>query len=210
MIVPVAVILPLIAWHLFGGGLDESFTKQAFTWVVMVSQIVALALSMLLIARRLRRHGKAWTDVGFRRFKFWRAVRYMLGFYGIMALFLIGVAVTASLLLGPDAGPDQRTLNTVRQTSPLVALFLSVLLVPVLEEIVYRGVLFSALRARYRVGLSVLFSGLIFAVAHFDPFIIIAILPLGFYAAFMTYKLGSIYPAIMLHMSWNLLVFLVR
>lgn len=167
---------------------------------------------MWLIKRRLQRYNLSWQALGFRRFKFSKAFLYIFGFYGVMAIFLIGLVIVAAIVAGlgqpPAASKSSGGLHW--QAFPLLGILVTVIITPLLEEVVFRGVLFQALLRRYSGVLSVIISSLIFAAVHLDPAHIISILPLGFYAAIMTHRLGSIWPAVVLHMSWNLLVFFVR
>jgi membrane protease YdiL (CAAX protease family) len=83
---------------------------------------------------------------------------------------------------------------------------LSVIIAPIIEEVVFRGVLFPAIAKRYGVIAGVIISAIIFTLVHLDPVQMLSVLPLGIYLAVMYLKTDSIYPGIILHAIWNLMV----
>ena len=91
------------------------------------------------------------------------------------------------------------------------ALLITVILAPVIEEVIFRGVLFTSLRQKKGLIFAIVVSGLIFSLAHIgNPIQAIGALPLGIYLCFMYHRLGSIIPGILLHASWNLFVLLIK
>jgi membrane protease YdiL (CAAX protease family) len=83
---------------------------------------------------------------------------------------------------------------------------------PFTEEILYRGLLFRWLLARYTPWLAVCISALIFVVAHllfalpdFDMGGLVSYFLTGVFCALLTWTTGSLYPALCLHISLNIL-----
>ena len=90
---------------------------------------------------------------------------------------------------------------------PVVVLELvdAVVLTPVIEEILFRGLLFATLRARFGLGASAVLSAAIFAVAHgYGPAGFIAVFWSGVLWAVAYEKTGSLIPAIAAHAVDNL------
>lgn len=126
--------------------------------------------------------------------------------------------------LFPDGEPVQNIAGTI--SDPDISQFLrtvliltAVLFAPLIEEIVFRGVLLRALRRRGKT-VAIVASAIIFAAVHladlrtdrFFAAVAVAIPPLlilGAVLAWITLRTGRIGPAIFLHSGWNLLAVLV-
>ena len=147
-------------------------------------------------------------------------------YIGIGILFQVAVAVMflpLSDLLFPDGRPPQEVADLISDASSLVLkvglVLAAVLLAPVTEEILFRGVLFNALRKRGD-RFAMVVSSLVFAAAHALGLDVermwqsaLVVLPpifaLGMILAWVTRRSGRLGPAIMLHSGWNLLASLV-
>ena len=145
---------------------DRPTVAQAVDAPVMYLPIVLLAWRLLLLpngARLAEVFGLRPGPGG------WRVVL-------LMAALLVGagVVIDAGLSLGSswlhldshwaewfDSDLAWGPLGAVAMT-----LFVTVVLAPVFEEIIFRGVLYGSLRARWGVGPSIVVSALVFALAH--------------------------------------------
>jgi CAAX protease family protein len=72
-------------------------------------------------------------------------------------------------------------------------------LAPVCEELAFRGHLLSALQLRLRPGAAIGLSALAFAALHLDPVRLPGLLFLGVLYGWLTWRSGSIYPAVLAH-----------
>ena len=91
------------------------------------------------------------------------------------------------------------------------------------EELGWRGFLVPELAGRYRLGLAGVLSGLIWGLWHFPLFLasgfggipawyalacfILAIVPLGYVCAWLRWRSGSVWPAVVLHAAHNALLY---
>ncbi|MDA0245894.1 MAG: type II CAAX endopeptidase family protein [Chloroflexi bacterium] len=73
------------------------------------------------------------------------------------------------------------------------------LLVPVAEELIFRGVLLTWLAAHVPGWAAVLFTSLLFAAMHGEPSIVAGTLFLGLACGWLVQKSGSLWPAIAVH-----------
>jgi membrane protease YdiL (CAAX protease family) len=97
------------------------------------------------------------------------------------------------VLLGPTGG-----------ALGLAAVILTVTITaPILEEVVYRGLVYRAFRDRAGVPLAVLASGFVFAVAHLEVDHILPLWWIGMVLALVVERTGSIIPAMGLHALYN-------
>jgi membrane protease YdiL (CAAX protease family) len=215
-VLPVALMSPLIVAKLLGFPLVEhiGMTVENFGVFVLAVQVVGLLISLVIIAKKLKNNGSTWSIVGLKKFKPFQAARYIVGYYLILLSLLVALAIVAAIIIGFDvpATPNNESGGTGILTlmgNFWLTFILVVILAPIIEEIVFRGILFSAIKKRYGLTIGVIGSSLVFTLVHFDPVQMISVLPLGVYLALMYHRTGSIYPGIILHATWNLLVLLI-
>ena len=86
-------------------------------------------------------------------------------------------------------------------------------MVPVLEELVFRGLIFSILKSRVNLIISIILSSLLFAIGHINPleinyglFIKAFILGIVLAIFYTKYRLGGV---ILLHGCYNLIILIV-
>ncbi len=83
------------------------------------------------------------------------------------------------------------------------------LLPPLMEELAFRGVIFTGLRKTLGVAESFIISSFAFALLHLSIPSLITHLPLGLYFCFLRYRSQSLWPAMFAHCLHNLGVILV-
>lgn len=147
------------------------------------------------------------------------------GDFGYIALGLIFQIALAALiaplaeLLFPDGQPPQEVADAIANadSTMLVVGFIvaAVILAPITEELMFRGVLLRALEPRGK-RLALIVSALLFAAIHLlgvdytrfwqsAAVIIPPIFLLGLVLGWLTQRNGRLGPAIFLHSGWNLL-----
>ena len=77
------------------------------------------------------------------------------------------------------------------------------LVAPLCEELTFRGWVLTALRTRHRTGFALFLSGLLFALVHLDPVRFTAVLALGALFAWLAWRAGSVWPAVVAHLVNN-------
>lgn len=83
------------------------------------------------------------------------------------------------------------------------------LLPPIMEELAFRGVMFTGLRKTLGVAESFIISSFAFALLHMSLPALITHLPLGLYFCLLRYRSQSLWPAMFAHCLHNLGVILV-
>ena len=76
---------------------------------------------------------------------------------------------------------------------------------PLAEEIFFRGFVFSGLAGRLGIGWAAAVSSLLFALAHFDPRVMVPIFAIGLLLAWLYTRTGSIWACFATHAAWNAL-----
>ncbi len=128
-----------------------------------------------------------------------------------------GLLVTASLLVaalvgltGSDAVPEQLILDEALSggARTVLAVVAAVLLAPVAEELLFRGLLHRALRRRRGVLAATLLSSALFAVVHLDvalsqPLALVGLLLVGIALALAYERTGGLLVPIVAHAAYN-------
>lgn len=121
---------------------------------------------------------------------------------GIATLFAAyGINILLTLLVGVEDPVEQQLLQDAMAggVTLLLAAFIAVIVAPIVEEIVFRGILFRALGDRIGVWLGALISSAIFALIHIEVVVSQPVALGGLFAVGMVLALAY-------HWTGNLLV----
>ena len=132
-------------------------------------------------------------------FKFWHGAVILIGVYAI--------ALTLSNFFGSQDNEMLRILRSSPEAVYLVA-FLATFTAPLVEEVVYRGVLYSAFQRTFNVTAAVILVTVIFAFVHVPQYYpdfstIISILLLSLVLTLIRVKTGNLLPCIIFHTVFN-------
>ncbi|WP_108672166.1 CPBP family intramembrane glutamic endopeptidase [Peribacillus acanthi] len=127
-----------------------------------------------------------------------------------MAFFAQIIAASIEKAIGIEPGSE----NTLRimeliQSIPAV-MIVSSIIGPILEEIVFRKIIFGALYKKMNFFFAALLSSVIFGFAHFEPIHIILYSAMGFTFAFLYVKTNRILVPIIAHMTMNTIVVILQ
>ena len=114
-------------------------------------------------------------------------------------------------LLGDQGGSNPLLEMVLRSDNPLALVLLAltaVVLAPLFEELVFRGVLLPVLARGLGRGWGVFLSGLVFAVAHLSIGELPPLLVLGIGLALLRLSTGRLLPCVVMHACWNAATFL--
>lgn len=124
---------------------------------------------------------------------------------------LLGGLLTSLLANGRTVTQDVQNLGMHTPLGLRLALVIVVTSVgPLVEEILFRGVLLSALTKRWRIGWSVAISSLLFAVSHLPSmqwqwYALPDLMLLASVLAWLRLRTGSLWPSVLAHGVNNLL-----
>lgn len=183
----VALTVPLMAVE---GALSATDFDEVMTFA-MYLPIVAWV--WLMVVRRAGVELGAmfrWPRLG----AYWAVVA---GMFAIQFVFSIA-AITLTELLVPgfdDALGDMGTGNVV------LAMLGIVIVPPLVEETLFRGVLIERFAVKWRLWVGILLSAVLFAVLHVDP---LGALMFGVVTTLLYLRTGSLWPGILLHATNNL------
>jgi membrane protease YdiL (CAAX protease family) len=137
----------------------------------------------------------------FRRPASWgRAVWIMLGAF--VGMWIAAVILEQIFHAGDEQGLDPERITTSRVPPFLVNLVLTAIVVPVVEEMIYRGLGFSLLEQFGQVA-AIAVTAFAFALAHGIVEGLPVFFVIGAALAFVRSRTGSLYPAIAMHAFFN-------
>ena len=172
--------------------------KDWYIWALSMAPmyIVGLPLCILLI--------KKVPTLEFERrdMTFGQFLTAIVMCFGIMyPLSLVGnlLSMLFGALTGGGVNPIEAAVNS---SSPLMTLIFAVILGPILEEILFRGLIVSRLR-RYGDKAAIVFSAAVFALYHGNFFQLFYAFGLGLFFAFIYARTGKLRYTIGLHMIVN-------
>jgi membrane protease YdiL (CAAX protease family) len=146
-----------------------------------------------------RRLDQVLQTLGFRRFAPGPAA----------LIFVVGLATVLAFnyfysRLGLSTNADALVQQATRApVSTLTTLLLAVTVVPVFEEVFFRGFLFPGLARAMPVWAAVIASSLIFGAAHADLNSFAPLAVIGAVLALLRWRTGSLWPGILFHAAIN-------
>jgi hypothetical protein len=128
----------------------------------------------------------------------------------LLLLALAGMIVInlslAYLSGGTFENPQVEALTGGSALEPLtlvVLLLLVAVVVPVVEELFFRGMIYPLLRYRWGAGVAIGVSAAIFAAFHFVPLLMPALFFVGLILGYLREQSGSVLPGVLLHAMQN-------
>ncbi|MFO1441731.1 CPBP family intramembrane metalloprotease [Bacillus sp. Bva_UNVM-123] len=199
----VAVPLIIFVSAFFGQNPEEMRLFAATAWIVF-SFSVTLIITLLLLRKEMTNK-----DLMRDSASPLTSVAWAIG--GVfLAMIAQLVAANIERLLGIEMG-SENTQDILRliEASPIVILVSSII-GPILEEIVFRKIIFGTLYKRLNFFFAGLISSIIFAIAHTDFKHILLYTAMGFTFAFLYVRTKRIIVPIFAHTAMNTLVVLIQ
>jgi membrane protease YdiL (CAAX protease family) len=118
---------------------------------------------------------------------------------GPLATLALSVAVS-------QLGIEPQGMKQVIELVPkriVPSLLLLAVLAPIVEELVFRGLIYGWIAGRWNPMAGFIVSSLAFAAAHFEPAHIVLVLPLGLLFGWMRMRTDSLLPSLVSHILNN-------
>ena len=170
---------------------------------MLLFESILVATVLLLALRR----GLTLADLGFVRPRRWRPLAIAwVGAYGI--LFIYQAAILVLEALGAPVGglADGNTIPLHASLGPLVILVIGLAVVvaaPFGEELLFRSLFFRGMRGHWRLLPAAWASGLLFALFHVNPSVIVPFAFIGALFAWAYEESGSLWVTIAAHGGLN-------
>lgn len=216
----ITYLIVLLASQLIGGVLlgTANFVSEelnpAFAIAVTAGTYVFGGLvALAYLSFRLNLAGWSWKSLGLNVDNFGRNVLFGIGGYCAALPLVLAAGYISQLMERYIRSPENPVLPLCLQADTIIAKMLLFLLVavaaPFFEELFFRGVLFTGLRARWGVNVAVVVSAIIFASIHPFPIHFLPIFVLGTAFAILMYERGSLISSMVAHALQNSAVFLL-
>jgi membrane protease YdiL (CAAX protease family) len=171
--------------------------------VLLTAQACGLLLVVYLVAVKWRK--ASWRDLGFRP-----SAKQWYGRAGLVVAIGLGLSAVNGLVLEAlfEKVPENPQMQVIATDGfswmGLIGMLLVAgVLVPVVEETAFRGLLYRWLRERIGFWPGLIISSLLFGVLHGILFLVPVLAILGALFAWLYERSGSIWPAIAAHGLFN-------
>lgn len=130
---------------------------------------------------------------------------YLSGIFLIMGFYPINIVIAAAFTgLFPDSAQNITTVFDELMSGNIgMVLFVIALAPAVCEEMLFRGMIFHAMKAKYRIGAAIAIVAVLFGLYHMSLVKLIPTGLLGFVLCYVAYRTDSIYPAMLMHFLNN-------
>lgn len=184
-----------------------------------VGQLAAAIVGIFLVQWALKLLRAKWSTIGLKRPKLRDLTYVFVGYGWYFIIYLVTVYLVSRFLPFIDLNQEQRlSFSTDTSGIALVLVFLGlVVLPPLFEEILTRGLLFTGLRRNMPLPIAAIITSLMFGAAHLgidsvDPLLWVAGIDtfiLSMVLVYLREKTGSLWSAIGLHAFKNLIAFTI-
>lgn len=177
-------------------------------WTTFSTFFLGFLVSLLFILRDKDFFKKAF--VGGKKASTPTAILW--GVLGFVMLFVAQTSAAAieQYILGIKPGSQNTTqLSDIAATAPIIIISI-VLIGPILEELVFRRVIFASLNQTTNFFIAALVSAIIFGLIHFELEHILLYVATGFVLAFLYHKTQRLLTTIIAHVLLNGFVMTVQ
>lgn len=165
----------------------------------MMAVLYLVSMSVTLAAVLWYRHVRGGRGV-WARFSI-RGLNPTLLLWAFVLIFAVGIVLEPLLRVLPDL-----TLDVGRGFWTMLSL---IVLAPVFEELLCRGVVLGSLRERYGVTVAWLVSSLFFGVLHVQPVQVVSATVVGLILGYVYLATDSLWPSMILHALNNAAAYLL-
>jgi membrane protease YdiL (CAAX protease family) len=182
-------------------GLDEFIGKEASLFVCELL-VVGIPLGVAyLIRKRLTNNNSFNLKI--------EKIRILPFIIVGSIVLLFGIADPIGNII-PMPESFKKSIMEFGSQTGIFAFLLLVIAAPILEELLFRGIILDGLLKKYSPLTAILISSLLFGLAHLNPWSFINGLIIGTFSGWIYYKTRSVLPSIIIHASANLSGFLFK
>lgn len=134
---------------------------------------------------------------GTRLLKFGLAkLDFVIILWGTIMVLATGVVIDPLLNLFPETYLDR--LGNIMAAGGWM-MFTSIVIAPIMEEILFRGILQDALMRKYGVFVGILIASAVFGIVHIIPQQVVNAFMIGIVLGYIYYRTGALLPVILIH-----------
>lgn len=195
----------LMAQFVLGGGVASVLKVLGISHTLAMAvayPLFMIAAIVFAVYYRQTREGERYMPR--LRFTFRREWLPVLG-WGLLTMLAAGVVLEPLLELFPESWYD--LMKEAIGHGGWVVLT-TVVMAPLLEEVLFRGLLQDATVNRYGAVRGILIASAVFGVVHLIPMQVISAFVMGLVLGYVYYRTRSLLPPVLLHAANNLIAYL--
>ena len=193
--------------HLFADGMTVAEADAAMLELMYAHQTEILLVSYLLMLAVLwvmaRRRGLSLATFTGLRARTKTAISVLALAAGLAAAFWATIAV--NLIPWPEAWAEayQTESGALTTAKPVLDFIAVVFLAPLVEEMLFRGVIYDAFCMLLPAGAAVAFQGILFGSVHGSIIWMLYAAFMGCVLGYVRKHTGSVRPCVLMHMAFN-------
>lgn len=212
------IFVPLIflAPYMLSKGLNFYDSKAVNEFIFTDPTAIILQLAPIILAHILTVL-VGWAAVTrFKRYSFFKMIGWQMDGFRVwhavaITICFYALSILMTLIFGHVNNDFERLINNSRAAVYLVAIF-ATFTAPLVEELVYRGLLYSAFQRRFGMAVGVILVTLLFTLVHVpqyslnghpDMAAIVTLLLLSLTLTLIRAGTGNLLPCIVLHTIFN-------
>lgn len=121
---------------------------------------------------------------------------FVIILWGTIMVLATGVVIEPLLNLFPETYLDR--LGNIMAAGGWM-MFTSIVIAPIMEEILFRGILQDALMRKYGVFVGILIASAVFGIVHIIPQQVVNAFMIGIVLGYIYYRTGALLPVILIH-----------
>ena len=121
---------------------------------------------------------------------------FVIILWGTIMVLATGVVIEPLLNLFPETYLDR--LGNIMAAGGWM-MFTSIVIAPIMEEILFRGILHDALMRKYGVFVGILIASAVFGIVHLIPQQVVNAFMIGIVLGYIYYRTGALLPVILIH-----------
>lgn len=176
------------------------FGSASESFAIFLAYLIQFSITLFVALYQKR--SRAPEDKPLLRFTF-RRVNPAIVLWGIILAFAVSIIVEPIVNFFPESYFESMNRMMVGGWMQLCILVFA----PVLEEILFRGIIQEGLTAKYGMAKGILFASLIFGVIHINPPQAINAFFLGLVLGYIYYRSCSLIPVILIHAVNNIIAY---
>ncbi|HET7616026.1 MAG TPA: type II CAAX endopeptidase family protein [Bacillales bacterium] len=178
-------------------------TQSEVLWS-MVSFLGAFVVILMLLREDMKKSNLSRHRASVDESILWMFIGVLLAFAAQIVSGMIEQALGVH-----HASENTKMITDIAKKMPVFIVVVAII-GPILEETVFRKVIFGTLRKRFDFTISALSSSLLFGIAHIDFAFLLTYTAMGFIFAFLYEKTKRILVPIVAHASMNTFVVLIQ
>lgn len=187
------------------------FQVQMTDGDIRIAAVAITIAQFLLVLKFLKKNNIKVTEVvgkpSKKKFIFEVPVTLILTYAGsaglILMLLVLVQIIRPNVLEGLESSLTSSSINMTSAVILVISFISSAIVAPIVEELIFRGIIMNRLYNKYGLFKSVIYSSILFFIMHINPNPMLLLL--GVSCAFLVYKYKSLIPSMILHICNNII-----